>query len=86
MGEFNGPIVEGAYYERDGYPKICGPALGCGEYFVMGSLLWNADGSSPGGLSSLTRRVWITHTDPADVVAELRRSAASLKELEVVGG
>jgi hypothetical protein len=76
--EFKGLIVEGAYYEReDG--QVVGPAtreLCDGFYFWrVGPCLFTGDGRSAGLKNGqrLTRRVYITHTDPAEVVAELRR-------------
>ena len=73
------PIVEGAYYEReDG--SVVGPAR------RQASLRWDVGGwtyEQNGAVSgygidvgvSLTRRVHLIPTDPAEVVAELRRMA-----------
>jgi hypothetical protein len=74
MGEFKGPIVKGAYYEREGRTDVAGPAAFDGEFWWMAGVVHSADGRALDGVSPrLTRRVYITHTDPAEVVAELRR-------------
>ncbi len=69
------PIIEGAYYLReDGViaPAIKGPLVS--TCTVAGHVVYRDRGVSFSiGGPSLTRRVWITHTDPAEVVAELRR-------------
>ncbi|MBK9949893.1 MAG: hypothetical protein IPP12_22425 [Nitrospira sp.] len=78
------PIVEGAYYEReDG--RIIGPAAREDDPSPDYRWVWHIPGGMYGshddaginyGLDNderLTRRVYITHTDPAEVVAELRR-------------
>jgi hypothetical protein len=76
MSEFKGTIVEGAYYERnDG--QVVGPSkAGVGDVFTIGEDDYYADGESyfSEGIW-LTRRVYITHADPAEVVAELTKLA-----------
>lgn len=63
------PIVEGAYYElKPGcYERENGTIVG--PLGPIGAEYWTKHSSR------LTRRVWITPTDPAEVVAELRKMA-----------
>ncbi len=84
------PIVEGAYYQReDG--QVIGPSrwlsIRCLELWVGDNYYRQSDGELMGVSDSgernrlgLTRRVWITHTDPAEVVAELRGLTSEYRE------
>lgn len=64
------PIVEGAWYLReDGVFR----ARAFGHYFSAGGSMYYPDGQDFHGCKPLIRRVYITPTDPAEVVAELRR-------------
>jgi hypothetical protein len=67
------PIVKGAYYEREdgsigratilyGFAHVCGDA-------------YKLDGARVFARPRLIRRVYIVPTDPAELVAELRRRA-----------
>lgn len=69
------PIVEGAYYLReDG--QVAGPAEHeSNGFWRVGPCLFRSSGLSVSIGVHLTRRVWITHTDPAEVVAEIQRRA-----------
>lgn len=75
------PIVEGAYYLRED-EQVFGPAARelCNGLYLwrVGPCLFTGKGGSVGASRGmrLTRRVWITHTDPAEVVAELRRRSS----------
>jgi hypothetical protein len=73
------PIVEGAYYEQHGTKRILGPAVpaynALAPHFVLNGRGFRPNGEplTWGEPGRLTRRVYITPTDPAEVVAELRR-------------
>lgn len=66
------PIVEGAYYLTES---------GC----VLGPMRRNRGTLRyyQGNTEGLTRRVWITHTDPAEVVTELRERVEIANRLNV---
>jgi hypothetical protein len=74
MTEFKGPIVEGDWYETKNHLEL--PGLIHRVTFSHG-IEYQPDGSvtffGQRWPYRLTRRVYITHTDPADVVAELRQ-------------
>lgn len=67
------PIVEGAWYLTDDATRgVFGPMiLGSEGLFWSRGVWFRADGT--GASPSLTRRVYLVPTDPAEVVAELRR-------------
>ncbi|MBK9496860.1 MAG: hypothetical protein IPO08_20605 [Xanthomonadales bacterium] len=79
VAEFKGPIVEGAYYERgDGNIALSKAStvpgmlwLACVLYHTDCGIV--VDPLESGEHTRLTRRVYITHADPAEVMAELRR-------------
>lgn len=88
------PIVEGAYYEReDG--QVVGPArpitedYGHGNYWSwsIGGFAYDTAGRSHQQWSklSLTRRVYLVPTDPAEVVAELREQSSEANRLSALG-
>jgi hypothetical protein len=70
------PIVEGAWYEReDGSVGRCG-APNSGFVHVLNDPYRRDSGERVyDNTPRLTRRVYITPTDPAEVVADIRRSA-----------
>ena len=68
------PIVEGAYYEREDGVFKAARVIGHPDRSVLGGeLYWSSGANWLFGTPRLTRRVWLVPTDPADVVAELRR-------------
>jgi hypothetical protein len=65
------PIVEGAWYERE--DGCVGCAVVSGDWHDVFGDVYYDDGAPHDSLAPrLTRRVYIVHTDPAEVVAELR--------------
>ena len=74
--EFKGPIVEGAWYERDnGSVGRCG-AFNAGFGHVLDDPYRRYSGERVYKKTPrLTRRVYVTPADPAEVVAELQRMA-----------
>lgn len=79
------PIVEGAYYEReDG--SVVGPARSYhGRLWQLSGDCYTSVGETTALPRSagvnLTRRVWTVYTDPAEVVAELRRQQVLHQEV-----
>jgi hypothetical protein len=90
MGEFKGPIVIGAYYEMDDGRYL--RAFPYGSNFEINGVKYLEDGRKIDIASywepDIVRRVYITHTDPAEVVAELtaRSEAAYAKQTAYDGG
>ena len=81
------------------YPvyAVCAVATPLNRYgFTLGSTatfsadgtfdLSEEDGAETVHLLRLTRRVWITPTDPAEVVAELRKRAAGIRPMGGIDG
>ncbi|MBK9496845.1 MAG: hypothetical protein IPO08_20530 [Xanthomonadales bacterium] len=70
MSAFKGPIVEGAYYLRE--DGSVGVAKAYGDVFRVCNDTYLRDGRRKyRSEQALTRRVYITHTDPAEVVRYL---------------
>lgn len=81
MTEFKGPIVEGAYYSTL-CERIVGPMIppACGAWWTdpADEFIVSVEGEGFRGEDriALTRRVYLVPTDPAEVVAELRKYAS----------
>ena len=79
------PIVEGAYYLMEIDGCICGPAH---RHPNTGDWVFPSPSGAPYFTSFATinaHRVWITHTDPAEVVAELQNRSSEANRLSAFG-